>query len=156
MLKSPIPKLSIFVFLIFFTKLTIAGNFNSEKLIAHELGYRHQLFSQPSIDIASFVNGYSQLRDFSLGTLSLSTGLPNQLLLPATTNNNASAIITYGFEISTDWRLVGHWCLQDNCNDLNLHISSNELLKQSDPSTSKADKATQHQQLSARSNYVTC
>ncbi|GJL76259.1 TonB-dependent siderophore receptor [Nitrosomonas sp.] len=127
-------------------------NFNSEKLIAYELGYRHQFSSQVSIDIAGFVNDYSELRDFSLGALSLTTGLPSHLLLPASANNKASAL-TYGFEISMDWKPLDQWRLQGNYSYLDLDISSNELFKQLDPSTGGASKVNPQHQLSVRSNY---
>ena len=133
---------------------TLHGNngFNSEKLIAYELGYRHQFSPQASIDMAGFVNDYSQLRDLSFGALSLSTGLPRQLILPTMINNKASAL-TYGFEVSTDWRPVDRWRLQSSYSYLNMHISSNELTKQFDPTTGGADKVSPHHQLSLRSNY---
>ncbi|WP_292990202.1 TonB-dependent siderophore receptor, partial [Nitrosomonas sp.] len=134
--------------------ITLQGNssFNSEKLIAYELGYRHQFSPQASIDIAGFINDYSQLRDLSLGALSLRTGLPQQFILPALVNNKASAL-TYGFEVSTDWKPLNKWRLQSSYSYLDMHISSNDLLKRLDPTTGGADKVSPQHQLSLRSNY---
>lgn len=134
--------------------VTLVGsqNFNSEKLIAYELGYRHRISHNASIDFASFINDYSQLRDLSLGGLSVSTGLPGQLLLPVTANNAASAL-TYGFEVSADWKPMDKWRLQSNYSYLDMHISSNELLRQLDPTTGGADKTSPQHRLSLRSNY---
>ncbi len=134
--------------------VTLVGsqNFNSEKLIAYELGYRHRISQNASIDFASFINDYSQLRDLSLGGLSASTGLPGQLLLPVMANNAASAL-TYGFEISADWKPLDKWRLQSNYSYLDMHISSNELLEQLDPTTGGADKISPQHRLSLRSNY---
>ena len=134
------------------TTLLSNKNFQSEKLIAYELGYRHQFSPQASIDMAGFVNDYSQLRDLSFGALSLSTGLPRQLILPALLNNHASAL-TYGFEASTDWKPLDRWRLQSSYSYLNMHISSNEFLKQLDPTTGGAAKVSPQHQLSLRSNY---
>ncbi|PTN11073.1 TonB-dependent receptor plug domain-containing protein [Nitrosomonas aestuarii] len=134
--------------------LTLQGNsdFNSEKLIAYELGYRHRFSQQASIDIAGFINDYSQLRDLSFGALALSTGLPPQFILPALANNQASAL-TYGFETSIDWKPLTKWRLQSSYSYLNMQISSNKLLKELDPITGGADKISPQHQLSLRSNY---
>nr|MCH9638427.1 TonB-dependent receptor [Betaproteobacteria bacterium] len=132
--------------------LTGSQNFNSEKLIAYELGYRHKISQNASIDFASFINDYSQLRDVSLGGLSASTGLPGQLLLPVVANNAASAL-TYGFEVSADWKPLDKWRLQSNYSYLGMNISSNELLRQLDPTTGGADKISPQHRLSLRSNY---
>ncbi|WP_245738773.1 TonB-dependent receptor plug domain-containing protein [Nitrosomonas marina] len=134
--------------------LTLQGNssFNSEKLIAYELGYRHQFSPQASIDIAGFINDYSQLRDLSFGALTFSTGLPQQFILPATVNNQASAL-TYGFETSIDWRPLSSWRLQSSYSFLDMDISSNKELKRLDPITGGADKISPQHQLSLRSNY---
>ncbi|MDV6342603.1 TonB-dependent receptor [Nitrosomonas sp. Is24] len=126
--------------------------FNSEKLIAYELGYRHQFSPRASVDIAGFVNDYSQLRDASFGALSLSTGMPIQLLLPVMGNNKASAL-TYGFEISADWKPTDKWRLQGNYSFLHMDISASSLTKRFDPITSGADKVNPQHQLSLRSNY---
>lgn len=140
---SPLPILAVF---------QGSHSYNSEKLIAYELGYRHQFSSRASVDVAGFVNDYSQLRDFSFGALSLSTGLPNQLILSTIGNNHASAL-TYGFELSTDWRPIDRWRLQGNYSFLDMQISSNPLTKPLDSAVSGADKANLQHQVSVRSNF---
>lgn len=129
-----------------------ANNFGSEKLLAYELGYRHQFSQQASIDIAGFINDYSHLRDLSFGALSFSTGLPRQLILPLLLNNRASAL-TYGFEVSADWKPTNRWRLQGNYSFLDISTSSNELLKTFDPTTGGAAKVNPQHQFSVRSNY---
>ncbi len=133
---------------------TLQGNtqFNSEKLIAYELGYRRQLSPQASLDLTGFINDYSQLRDLSFGAFALTTGLPRQLIAPVSFNNQASAL-TYGFESSIDWRPRDHWRLQSSYSFLNMHINSNDFLKASDPTTGGADKISARHLLSLRSNY---
>ena len=127
-------------------------NFGSEKLIAYELGYRYQISKQASIDLAGFVNDYSQLRDLGFGALSTSTGLPGQLLLPVMANNDASAL-TYGIEVSVDWKPSRQWRIQSSYSYLNMDISSNEGLKQLDPTTAGASEISPQHRLSVRSNY---
>ncbi|MCG7756396.1 MAG: TonB-dependent receptor plug domain-containing protein, partial [Nitrosomonas sp.] len=85
-----------------------SSGFNSEKLIAYELGYRYQFSPQASIDMTGFINDYSQMRDSALGALSLSSGSPRQLILPFTISNQGSAL-TYGFETSLDWKPKDNW-----------------------------------------------
>ncbi|MBK7365654.1 MAG: TonB-dependent receptor [Nitrosomonas sp.] len=128
------------------------SNFDSEKLLAYELGYRHQFSQHASIDIAGFINDYSHLRDLSFGALSFSTGLPRQLILPLLLNNRASAL-TYGFEVSADWKPMNRWRLQGNYSFLDMNISSNEVLKTLDPTTGGAAKVNPQHQISVRSNY---
>ncbi|MEI2657699.1 MAG: TonB-dependent receptor [Nitrosomonas sp.] len=129
------------------------NSFDSEKLLAYELGYRHQFSSRASIDIAGFVNDYSNLRDFSFGALALSSGLPQQLILPIFPNNKAAAL-TYGFEVAADWKPLEKWRLQGNYSYLNIHTSlSNELFRNFDPTSGGASKVNPQHQLSFRSNY---
>nr|WP_297324778.1 TonB-dependent receptor [Nitrosomonas sp.] len=128
------------------------SNFDSEKLLAYELGYRHQFSSRASVDIAGFVNDYSHLRDFSFGALALSSGLPQHLVLPVLPNNKASAL-TYGFEVAADWKPLEKWRLQGNYSYLNIHTASSELFKSVDPIVGSASKANPQHQLSFRSHY---
>lgn len=134
------------------TVLQGLGNFDSEKLLAYELGYRHQFSERASIDIAGFINDYSQLRDFSFGSLALSSSLPQRFILPLLPNNKASAL-TYGFEVSADWKPLNRWHLQSNYSYLEMHISSNEGFKRFDPNTGGANKVNPQHQLSLRSNH---
>lgn len=133
-------------------QLSGSSQFNSEKLIAYELGYRHQVSPQASIDIATFFNDYSQLRDLSFGSLSLHSGFPTHFLLPIGLNNKASGQ-TYGVEVSADWRPHERWRLQGNYSYLHMHIDSNSLFRQLDPTTGSANKVTPQHQVSLRSHY---
>ncbi len=133
---------------------TLFGNnkLNSEKLIAYELGYRYQFSPQASIDMTGFINDYSQLRDLSFGALSLSTGLPIQLLQPLMINNQGSAL-TYGYETSIDWKPRDNWRLQGNYSFINIDFSSNSLLSSTNPTAGGLKKANPQHLLSVRSNY---
>ncbi len=133
-------------------QLSGSSQFTSEKLIAYELGYRRQLNTRASVDIATFFNDYSQLRDLSFGALSLHSGFPTYFLLPVSLNNKASGQ-TYGVEIAGDWRPLEQWRLQANYSFLHMHIDSNSLFRQLDPTTGSASKVTPQHQVSLRSNY---
>ncbi|WP_240143521.1 TonB-dependent receptor [Nitrosomonas sp. JL21] len=125
-----------------------SSQFTSEKLIAYELGYRRQLGSQASVDIATFFNDYSQLSDLSFAPLSLQTGFPTHFVLPVKVNNKASAQ-TYGIEIAGDWRPLEQWRLQANYSFLHMHIDSDSPF----PQFANASKITPQHQISMRSNY---
>ena len=127
-------------------------SFNSEKLLAYELGYRRQLSSQASIDLAAFFNDYSQLRDLSAGLPVFQSSFPQYLILPVSLTNKASGH-TYGVELSFDSRPLENWRLQLSYNYLNMHINSDSALRQLDPTTGSAAKASPQHQISLRSNY---
>ncbi len=128
------------------------GNSGPEKLIAYELGFRHQLTSKASVDITGFFNDYSNLRNFNTGQISPGSGLLPHLVLPILPSNNTSAH-SYGVEMSADWRPIEKWRLQSSYSYLSIHTSTDELSKQFDATTGGADKANPHHQLSLRSNY---
>ncbi len=129
------------------------SGFKSEKLLAYELGYRRLLTPRASIDIAAFINDYSQLRDFSLGGITLGTGLPRHLVATVTTNNGASAL-TYGVEVAMDWKPTEKWRLQGSYSFIQLDVnSSNPLTRDFDASTAGAGKSNPNHQVSFRSNY---
>ncbi len=128
------------------------SNFLSEKLLAYELGYRRQVTSRASIDIAGFINDYTQLRDTSFSGFALGTGFPRHFDARVVSNNAASAL-TYGGEVSVDWRPIDNWRLQANYSFIHLDITANPLTRQFDGSTAGADKSTPQHQVSFRSNY---
>ncbi len=129
-----------------------SGKSRSEKLIAYELGFRHQFTPQATIDVAGFFNDYSQLRDFNLGRISLGSGPLPHLVLPVLDSNNASAY-SYGVELSADWRVRKNWRLQGTYSYLHIHTSANALSKQFDATTAGAPTTNPNHQVSLRSNY---
>lgn len=86
----------------FFVPLTIAGTsaFESEDLMAYEVGYRTAPFSQLSLDLAAFYNDYDHLRSQSFTS-------PTQIYL----SNNLHGH-TYGAEATATWRVKDWWRLQ--------------------------------------------
>ncbi|MCP5245622.1 MAG: TonB-dependent receptor [Burkholderiales bacterium] len=134
------------------TQILGTPSFNSEKLLAYELGFRHQFPFQASVDIATFFNDYSQLRDLSAGIPSFLANPIPHLVLPVSLTNKASGH-TYGVEISADSRPLENWRLQLSYSYLNMHISSDSILKQLDPTTGSAAKVNPQHQVSLRSNY---
>lgn len=124
----------------------------SEKLLAYELGYRHQLSSNASLDVATFFNDYSQLRDMLAGDIWLHTKPSPHQMLPVSFNNQASGT-TYGIEVSADWKPNERLRFQGNYSFLKMHINSNPLFNVIDPTSGGADKANPQHQFSFRTNY---
>lgn len=147
-----IPGTSALLPLPLLAQLVGSSQFNAEKLLAYELGYRHQFSPQASLDIATFFNDYSKLRDLSFGSLAFQSSFPPHLLLPLGLNNNAKGQ-TYGVEVSADWRPVERWRLQANYSFLHMHIDSSSPFRQIDPTTGSADKVSPQHQVSFRSNF---
>jgi iron complex outermembrane receptor protein len=82
--------------------LTPSPDFQSEELVAYELGYRRELAPNLQMDVSAFYNDYDKL-----ATLSLEPGFvafpPLHLVLPIATTNLTSGE-TYGFEAVLNWR----------------------------------------------------
>jgi len=93
------------------TLVSLIGNrdFKSEELVALELGYRVQPVKNFSLDIATFLNHYDNLRTLDLGVPFLeSTPLPPHGVQPIIAQNNGSAI-TYGVEVGAQWNPMKWW-----------------------------------------------
>lgn len=84
----------------------INGNsrFDSEELIAYELGYRIQPVTPMFLDLALFYNDYDDLRTSERGRPIL--GAP--VLLPITYGNGLEGE-TYGLEFAPSWQVTEHW-----------------------------------------------
>jgi iron complex outermembrane receptor protein len=93
----------------------LAGNdtFQSEDLIAYELGYRAQLTPKLAGSLSSFYNDYRNLRSLNFST-------PGSL--PLIWGNNLKAR-TYGFELSLDYQLLDWWRLHGGYDLLQEHIT---------------------------------
>ncbi|MEK7793769.1 MAG: TonB-dependent receptor [Candidatus Hydrogenedentota bacterium] len=91
--------------------LVLEGNedFDSEKLLAYELGYRQTLRDNLAFDVAAFVNDYSELRTIEV-TFPRFVGFPRpaHIEVPATARNNLDAL-TFGFEVGVDWQPKSWW-----------------------------------------------
>ncbi|HVM31919.1 MAG TPA: TonB-dependent receptor, partial [bacterium] len=86
--------------------LLVGGkDFQSETLVAYELGYRAELAKGLSTSASAFFNNYDDIRSTSLSP-------PNAFLLPFPlyyANNLAAQ--TWGLELTTDWQAAPGWRL---------------------------------------------
>lgn len=88
----------------FFENLLIGGEaFDSETVIAYELGYRVQFGSMVSASVSSFYNVYDKIRSTSAG--------PPPFGLPLFYDNNLEGE-TYGAEVTLAWQPQDWWRLR--------------------------------------------
>jgi iron complex outermembrane recepter protein len=94
-------------------RLEIIGNqnFKSEELLAYEIGYRTELMSHLSFDVALYYNVYKNLRVISPGTFYMEGTPPTNGVQPYILSNDmhGSAI---GVEVAADWTPLDWWRLQ--------------------------------------------
>lgn len=92
----------------------LEGNpdFQSEKLIAYETGYRAQLVSRFSGSVSTFYNDYSDLR---------STSYTPVTVLPFYFANNLEGH-TYGVELAGDFQVLDNWSLHAGYTLLSEHL----------------------------------
>ena len=98
------------------TFMRILGNsgFQSEALIAYEVGYRTQATDQLTYDVATFYNVYDRLGTVTFGQPFTETSPPPaHRAIPATFTNGPTAD-TYGVELATTWSPRDDWRLSAN------------------------------------------
>jgi len=107
--------------------VTVFGShqFQSEDLLAYELGYRVQVTSSLSADVATFYNNYSNLRTAEPGVPSLEgSPAPTNIVIPFFAANKMSGG-TYGAELFADWKVIPKWRLVGSYSYLQMDIRKN-------------------------------
>jgi iron complex outermembrane receptor protein len=96
-------------------------DYDSEELLAWELGYRLNYRNTWSVDVAVFYNDYDKLRTLDP---TMDTGPPPSVRLPF--DNNMSGE-TYGLELASQWQIRPGWRLNASYSwlDMQLHLDSN-------------------------------
>jgi len=91
---------------------TVDGNrsFESEVLLAYELGYRVQVKERLSLDLAAFYNDYDRLRSVEPQPLDFSN-LPTYVRLPNLFENKLKGE-TYGAELAANFQAADWWRLR--------------------------------------------
>ncbi len=110
------------------TLVSVDGNpdFRSETLIAYELGYRVQVGPKLTVDVATFLNDYDELR--STDTVVDLTQVPNFVQARNVFHNQGGGK-TYGGELSATWQAADWWRLhgQFSLIKADLHAAPNSL-----------------------------
>ncbi len=115
--------------------LTGGPDFDSETVIAYELGHRSQLGSKASVSLSLFYNDYDRIRSLTPGA----PGFPS-FGFPLVFHNNLEGE-TYGAELSAIYQVSATWRLQGSYNLLKEHLRvkpgqvdfSNALNETADP-----------------------
>jgi len=96
----------------------VIGNddFESEELIAYELGYRFKAHDNVSVDLTAFHNDYDNFRTLELGAPA-ATDIPLAIYV----DNKASAQAS-GVEVASTWQIQDNWSLTGSYSYLNLDI----------------------------------
>ncbi|HEY4247316.1 MAG TPA: TonB-dependent receptor [Lacunisphaera sp.] len=111
------------------------SDFESETVIAYEVGYRAQLGAKAVVSVATFYNDYDHIRSTTPGV----AGFPT-FGFPLTFENNLEGE-THGVEFNGTYQLLDNWRLQGSYNFLkeSLHVKpgtvdfSNALNETADP-----------------------
>lgn len=100
-----------------------SDDFDSEKVVAYELGYRAQLNSKFSTSISAYYNEYDDLRSTSLSPPDIFG-----LTFPLFFENNLEGQ-TYGLELSANYQVFEWWRLHLGYNlmEQNIHVKSGEF-----------------------------
>jgi len=115
----------------FFARFNANRNFEPEKLLGYEAGYRRLLGKNLYVDVASFFNQYSDLfseeitgQPFLENTpppLDDNIAAPPHLLLPAQFGNSLKGT-TAGVEVTPEWKVNNFWRLRGSYSFLAMHI----------------------------------
>jgi len=124
--------------------------FNSEDLLAYELGYRVQATKNLSLDIATFYNNYSNLRTAEPGAPFVEgSPAPTDFVIPFVAGNKMSGG-TYGVELFADWKVVPKWRLAGSYSYLQMDIHKN--LDSQDPTPDNPNGSSPRHQWYLRSS----
>jgi iron complex outermembrane recepter protein len=89
----------------FFTRLLGNKDFESEKVVAYELGYRVQPTDRLFFDVTGFYNRYDSLFSIETGTSFVE---PGRVIFPFQFDNKMKARV-YGVEMAADWHSLDWW-----------------------------------------------
>ncbi len=121
--------------------------FESEDVIAYELGYRSKPTTDISIDVATFYNDYTNLRSAEVGAPVLE---PGGFFVPVSPDNKGKGE-AYGVEIGSTWDVRSDWKLSANYTFLvlTLHTDSSST----DTELAKDERRSPKNQFNIRSLY---
>ncbi len=124
------------------------NSFESEELIAYEIGYRTEPFRKLSLDLTAFYNDYTRLRSEQL-VPSTYGQFPEQVYLA-----NDLYGSTFGFEAAATWRATAWWQWQPSYTFLkmDLHARADGISPPDTASVSEIEGSSPENQFSIRSS----
>ena len=135
------------------TVVAVLGShqFKSEDLLAYELGYRVQVSSNFSADIATFYNNYTHLRTAEPGLPFVEgTPIPTDIVAPFVAANKMHGG-TYGGEVFADWRILPKWRLLGSYSYLQMSLRKDPTSL--DPLPDNPAGSSPHNQFYIRSSH---
>jgi iron complex outermembrane receptor protein len=100
--------------------------FQSEDLLAFEVGYRLQATKSVSLDIATFYNNYANLRSAEPGQAFVEGNpIPTDIVQPFVASNKMGGG-TYGVEPFVEWKVLPKWRLLGSYSYLQMDIAKNK------------------------------
>lgn len=108
--------------------LTGSPDYQSEELLAKEVGYRSLFNDRLSLDVALFHNDYDRLQTQELGTAQPVGDPPDYLILPGTLANGMKGE-TWGGTLVATWQALADWRLQFQYAylDFDLHLKEGSV-----------------------------
>jgi iron complex outermembrane recepter protein len=93
--------------------VALEGNrdFDSEELLAYEMGYRVEVVPRLILDVAAFYNDYDRIRALKTSPLEFQSTPSPHLLIPVAFNNDLYGA-SYGTEASVTWQPFDRWRLR--------------------------------------------
>jgi len=124
-------------------KINLIGSrdFQSEKLLAYELGYRFKRAKQFLVDTSLFFHQYDELRNIDLVAFDPLTVPPTMTFK---TNNKMEGEI-FGLEVATHWQVLETWRLVGTYSYLQVLLHLNDSTTQSLLGETEEDETPHHQ-----------
>lgn len=94
-----------------FSRIYGSNGFQSEQVVAYELGGRFHPSHEVSLDLSAFYNIYRNLRSFEPANPFLETSPAPHIIIPVYMSNKLHGH-TYGFELATNWQVNSSWSLK--------------------------------------------
>ncbi|MCP4753846.1 MAG: TonB-dependent receptor, partial [Proteobacteria bacterium] len=113
-------------------------DFDSEKLIAYELGYRFEPKGHLSIDIAAFYNTYDNLITYEAGVPFMEFSPSPHLVIPLIMDNKMDGN-TYGVEVATKWDIMDKWRLSAGYTFLQIQLHADSSSSATDPEAAEGN-----------------
>lgn len=127
-----------------------SDQFQSEDLLAYEVGYRVQVANNASADIATFYNNYTHLRSAEPGAPFVETDpAPMHLVVPFVASNKMHGG-TYGAELFTEYKVIPKWKLSGSYSYLQMDIRKDATSL--DPTADNPDMSSPRHQFYVRSS----
>ena len=108
-----------------FPRITFNTDFESEDVIAYELGYRNQISKRLSVDTAVFYNDYHNLR---VGVFGNPVPGPGGSLIAPLVIENLMRGDTYGLEVAANWQPAKFWRLYGAYSFLKMRLHADPSL----------------------------